>query len=65
MATVQDQARPIAGAKQDTFVRQQLDRVRQRVRNLDLTAALGLLPFDKISRYNGGAGTLHWFLGRL
>ncbi len=43
MATVQDQTRPATGVKQDTFVRQQFDRVRQRVRNIDLAAAGFLL----------------------
>lgn len=43
MATVREQSQPTAPVRNDAVVQGQLDRVRRRIRNLDLTAAgLGL-----------------------
>jgi hypothetical protein len=43
MATVRNPAQPTASARYDTFVAEQLDRARRRIRLLDVSAALLLL----------------------
>src|SRR5277367_3001043 len=40
MATVQEQTRPAPPSKHEAFVEQQLKRARQRIRLLDISAAL-------------------------